>query len=121
MGSLKLRALEVRLARLEARVAAIPDREQEKERKRVWFLHEDAWLLGGTLEDIPEKDRDPSSWECLSEYGPVYLEMVWEGLLDGREVLLAAGVDFTRLESIDEDDIRGHINRTSDPHTPHKP
>jgi hypothetical protein len=57
------------------------------------------------LEDIPEKDRDPSMWEFVSDYAPVYLRLVWEGILDGRDELLAAGVDFTRLEGVDEDDV----------------
>jgi hypothetical protein len=113
-----LRSLEARLARLEARVGAIPDPEEVKERKRVWFLHEDAWLLGGSLEDVPEKDRDPSTWEILVEYGPIYLKMVWEGLVEGREEHLAEGFDFTRLEGVDEDDVaaaRAGVPGLSDP------
>jgi hypothetical protein len=105
MGSMILRALEARLTRLEARVAAIPDPEEQKEARRVFLLHQDAWLVGGSLEDVPVKDRDPSTWEILSEYGPLYLKMIWEGILDGRDELLAAGVDFTRLEGVDEDDV----------------
>jgi hypothetical protein len=105
MGSLNLRALEARLARLEARVAAIPDPEEEKVRERMFLLHEDAWLLGGTLEDILEKDRDPETWEFVSYDGPICLEMVWKGILEGREELLATGVDFTHLEGVDEEDV----------------
>ena len=105
MGSLKLRALEVRLARLEARVAAIPDPEEEKERERIYLLYLNVWDHGGTLEDIPEKDRDPGTWEFVSDFALMYMGMVWEGLLEGREELLAAGVDFTRLEGVDEDDV----------------
>jgi hypothetical protein len=63
------------------------------------------WLCGGTLEDVPEKDRDPSLWKFVQKYGPVQLRMMWEGTLDGRDELLAAGVDFTRLEGVDEDDV----------------
>ena len=103
MGS--LRALEARLARLEARVAAIPDPEEQEARHERLILHLDAWFIGGCFEDIPEKNRDASMWEFVLKYGPVYLEMVWEGIVDGREELLAAGVDFTRVEGVDEDDV----------------
>lgn len=105
MGSPKLRSLEVRLARLEARISAVPDPEEEMERERVLLLHLNVWWLGGTLEDIAERDRDSDLWKVATEYGPVYLQMVWEGLLDGREELLAAGVDFARLAGVDEDDV----------------
>lgn len=102
---LNLRALEARLTRLEARVATISDPEEEKERERILLLYLHIWDRRGSLEDIPEKDRDPSTCELVSKYAPVYLEMVWEGILDGREEALAAGVDFTRLEGVDEDDV----------------
>lgn len=100
-----LRSLEARLARLEARVAAIPDPEKVKEQERILRLYLDVRDRGGTLEDVPEKDRDPCTWKVVSDYAPVYMGMVWEGLLDGREEALADGVDFTRLEGVDEDDV----------------
>jgi hypothetical protein len=118
MGSLKLRALEPRLARLEARVAAIPDPEEEKEQERILRLYLDVWDRGGTLEDVPEKDRDPGTWKVVSDYAPVYTGMVWEGLLEGREEHLAEGFDFTRLEGVDEDDVaaaRAGVPGLSDP------
>ena len=103
MGNLK--SLEVRLARLEARVAAIPDPEEQEASAKMLLLHHDVWLLGGSFEDIPEEDRDPSIWEFVLKYGPVDLEMVWEGIVGGREELLVAGVDFTRVEGVDEEDV----------------
>src|SRR5215203_5801942 len=95
-----------RLARLETRVASLPDPEAERESERVASLHTETWLDGGSLEDIPEKDRDPSLWQTYCSYGPVLLAMVWEGELPGREEMLADGIDFTRAEGIDEDDVR---------------
>ena len=103
MGS--LRALEARLARLEARVAAIPDPQEQEASAERWILHLDAWLLGGCFEEILEKNRDASMWEDAVKYAPVFLQMVWEGFLDGREELLVAGVGFTRVEGVDEDDV----------------
>ena len=105
MGSPRLRTLEARLARLEARVAAIPDPEEEKKRERAVGMYLNVWDCGGTLEEVPEKYRDPGLWAFVSKYAPVYLGMVWEGTLEGREECLAAGVDFTRLEGVDEDDV----------------
>jgi hypothetical protein len=91
-----LKSLEARLTRLEARVAAVPDPKEQEARDERYNLHVVTWLLEGSFEDIPEKDRDPSMWETLSRYGPSYLGLVWEGILPGREGFLAAGVDFTR-------------------------
>ena len=105
MGSVTLRTLEARLTRLEARVAAFPDPVEEKERERILLLYLGLWDREGGLEDVSEKDRDPIMWKAVSDYAPVYLEMVWEGLLDGREEALADGVDFTRLEGVDENDV----------------
>jgi hypothetical protein len=94
-----LKTLEVRLARLEAHVAAILDPEEQEASAKMLLLHHDVWLLGGSFEDIPEEDRDPSIWEFVLKYGPVDLEMVWEGIVGGREELLVAGVDFTRSKA----------------------
>ena len=100
-----LRSLEARLARLEAHILAIPDPEEQKAREQVLMAHLETWLLGGSFEDVVEKDRDPALWEFDLRDGPVYLEMVWKGLLDGREELLAAGLDFARLGGVEEDDV----------------
>ena len=100
MGSLK--SLEARLARLEARVAAIPDPEERDASTERWILHVDTWSLGGSFEDIPEKDRDPIMWEDVAKYGPAFLKMIWEENMPGREELLAAGVDFTRAKDADQ-------------------
>jgi hypothetical protein len=101
----RLRTYEARLARLEARIFSIPDPEEEKEEERVLSLYLEVWDREGTLEDIPEKDRDPETREFVSDCALAYLTMVWEGILDGREEALAAAVDFTRLEGVDEDDV----------------
>jgi hypothetical protein len=101
----RLRAQKARLARLEARIFSIPDPQEKKEQKRILLLCLDVWNRGGTLEDVPVKDRDPSTWEFVLKYAPVYLRMVWEGILDGRDELLAAGVDFTLIEGVDQDDV----------------
>ena len=117
MASLK--SLEARLARLEARVAAVPDPEEQEARDERWFLHTDTWLLEGSFEDMPEKDRDASMWESLSRYGPSYLGLIWEGILPGREELLAAGVDFTRARGC-EDFVGGRRYGAPAPDTPRK-
>ncbi len=52
MGNVK--ALEARLARLEVRVAAITDPEEQEESERVLLLHIETWFLGGSFEDIPK-------------------------------------------------------------------
>ena len=96
MGSLRAKALEARLARLEARVAAIPDPEEKEASNKRFCLHMETWLLGGSFEDIPKEDRDLSLWDFAVSYGPVYLGLVWEEILPGREECLADGVDFTR-------------------------
>ena len=101
----RLRTQKARLARLEARIFSIPDPEEKKEQERTLLLCLDVWNRGGTLEDVPVKDRDPSTWKFVSNYAPVYLKVVWEGLLDGRDELLAAGVDFTLIEGVDQDDV----------------
>ena len=113
--------VEARLARLEASVKALPDPEAEQEKERVFRLHQATWLEEGSFEDIPEKDRDPELWEFNCKYGPTILEMIEKGLLDGSEELVAEGVDFMQEEDIDEDAVREHLNRTSDPNPPHKP
>jgi len=101
-------------------VAYLPDPQAERESKRLSQLHGATWLDGGSFEDIPEEDRDRELWELHCSYGPVLLEMIWEGELPGREELLDAGIDFTRA-GITEDEIRAYLNRTSDPDIPHKP
>ncbi len=117
MGTLK--SLEARLACLEARVAAIPDPEEQEASRKTYLLHEETWLLGGSFEDIPAQDRDSSTWEFLLRYGPSYLGLVWEGILPGREELLAAGVDFTRASGC-EDFVGGRLYGAHDPDTPRK-
>src|SRR5215216_3253080 len=102
MSSLK--RLEARLARLEVTFKDLGDlAKAEQERKSLLELHIHTWLFGGSFEDIPEKERDLELWEFCCEYGPVWLGLVWENHLPGRDQLLAAGVDFTRAEGIDEE------------------
>jgi hypothetical protein len=98
-------------------VAYLPDPEAERESKRLRELHYLTWLDEGSFEDIPEEDRDRELWELHCSYGPVLLEMIWEGELPGREELLDAGIDFTRASGITEDNVRAYLNRTSGPNT----
>ena len=93
--------LKARLAQLEARVASLPDREAERESKRLYELHFLTWATRGSFEDIPEKERDPEMWESVVEYGPIFLGFIWEGHHPGREECLAAGVDFTLADDSD--------------------
>ena len=116
-----LKHLEARLARLEASVRSIPDRaEEEQEKKKLLERHIHVWFSGGSFEDIPEKERDPELWEFSCEYGPVWLGLVWEEHLPGRERLLAAGVDFTRAEGIDEEMVGGRPYGAGGPNAPPK-
>jgi hypothetical protein len=106
-------------------VAYLSNPEAEREQERVAILHCDTWFEGGSLEDIPEKDRDPSLWESACRYGPFLYgdalsKMVQEGEVSMLEELLDAGIDFTRFEGITEDEIRAYLNKTSNPNTPHK-
>jgi hypothetical protein len=113
--------LEARLTRLEARVRGLPDPEAEWERERLVELHYETWSLGGSFEDIPQKDRDPELWETASEYGPVFLGLVREGVLPGYKELLASGVDFTRAVDVGAGIVGEGRNRAPAPNTPHKP
>ena len=119
MGSLRTNALEARLTRLEVRVAAITDPEEQEESERLLLLHMKTWTLGGSLEDIPKKDRDPSLWEHAVKYGPGYLGLVWEGILPGREECLPDGVDFTRAMDCSYI-VRGRLYGAPGPDTPRK-
>ena len=95
--------VEERLTRLGASVRCLPDPEAESERERLFLeLHFFTWAIGGSLGDIPEKDRDLELWEFAVEYGPISLGLVWEGKQPGREELLAAGVDFTLARDVSE-------------------
>jgi hypothetical protein len=119
MGSLK--RLEARLARLEASLKGLRDPEEEQEQRRLMDLHWAVWVLGGSFEDIPEKDRDLGLWEFQCECGPWLLELVWQGILPGREELLAAGVDFTQAAaSSGEDLVGGRLYGAPGPNTPRK-
>jgi hypothetical protein len=79
----------------------------------------ETWTLGGSLEDVPQKDRDPGLWDFAVSYGPVYLGLVWEGDLPGREEDLAAGVDFTRAMDC-SDSVGGRLYGAPGPGTPRK-
>jgi hypothetical protein len=37
-------------------------------------------------------------WAYAEKFGPTFLGLVWEGSIEGREELLAAGVDFNLAE-----------------------
>ena len=51
--------------------------------------------VGRGLGEVPEEIRDAETWAHAKEYGPVFLELVWEGSIGGRAELIAAGVDFS--------------------------
>ena len=119
MSSLK--RLEARLARLEVTFKDLGDlAKKEQEQKSLLERHIHTWLFGGSFEDIPEEERDLELWEFCCDYVPVWLELVWEEHLPGREQLLAAGVDFTRAEGIDEDMVGGRPCGAADPNAPPK-
>jgi hypothetical protein len=108
-----------RLEKLEARVASLPDREAERERKRLYELHFVTWATRGSFADIPEKQRDPEMWESVVEYAPIFLGYIWEGFHPGREEFLAAGVDFTLADDV-SDVIGGRKYGAPGPDTPRK-
>jgi len=88
------RDLQQRLERLERRIPQPYDQE-EKQRWAAHFLeHFKAWSKGQKLEETPEEIRNAQMWACTEEYGPVFLQLVREGNIEGREELIAAGVDF---------------------------
>jgi hypothetical protein len=116
-----LKRLEARLARLEVSLKGLSDRaNKEQEKKSVLERHIRTWLFGGSFEDIPEKVRDLGLWEFCCEYGPVWLGLVWEEHLPGREQLLAAGVDFTRADGIDEEIVGARPYGADGPNAPPK-
>ena len=92
------RDLEVRLERLARRIPQPLDQE-ERERWTAKFLeHFTVWSQCRMLEEVPAEIRDAQMWQFAQNYGPVFLELVQEGSIDGRAELLAAGVDFTLAE-----------------------
>jgi hypothetical protein len=96
------RVLYERLERLERKIPQPDDqtgRETEWEgRTESLFRHFRVWAVRGKLEEVPEEIRDAEMWGYAEAYGPSFLGMVWEGILEGREEFLAAGVDFTLAE-----------------------
>jgi hypothetical protein len=96
------RALYERLERLERKIPRPDDqtgRETELEgRTELALRHLKVWAVRGEIEEVPAEIRDAEMWARAEEYGPGFLGMVWEGILEGREEFLAAGVDFTLAE-----------------------
>jgi hypothetical protein len=106
-----VRELERRLARLEARAQELPT-EPASERQRRLELYDsyfEGWARGLSLQDFSQEDADAEIWEATERYGPVVLGMIWEGILPGREELLAAGVDFSRADD-SSDVVGGRVN-----------
>ena len=92
------RRLHERLEQLERRIPQ-PIYQEERERRTAEFLeHFTVWSQGRMLEEVRAEIRDVQMWQSAQDYGPVFLELVREGSIDGREELLAAGVDFTLAE-----------------------
>ncbi len=81
------RDLRERLERLERRIPRPPNLPSQEEREDTYelaVLHFDAWLKGGTLEDVPEQHRDAEMWAEMEEYyGPAMLELERASLRDG--------------------------------------
>jgi hypothetical protein len=93
------RDLRERLNRLERQIPRPADQtEREGWTESLLLRHCKTWAVRGELEEIPEAIRDAKMWACAEEYGPVFLGLVWEGILEGREEFLAGGVDFTLAE-----------------------
>jgi hypothetical protein len=93
-----MRALHKRLERLERRIPRPADQTDREGRAELLLWHFKTWAVGGELDEIPEEIRDAEMWGYAEEYGPVFLGLVWEGILEGREEFLAAGVNFTLAE-----------------------
>ena len=111
-----------RLARLEARVESLRDPEAEREGKRLHLLYHYTWLDGGSLEDIPEEDRDPQLWKLHTTSFLEAFELYWEGSVPVPQELLEAGIDFKRAEGVDEDSVRAFLKRVIyEPDTPDEP
>jgi hypothetical protein len=89
------RALQERLVRLERQIPRPADQTGQEGSTELSLEHFRVWAVGGELEEIPEEKRDAKMWAYAEEYGPVFLGLVWEGILEGREEFLAAGIDFT--------------------------
>jgi hypothetical protein len=92
--------LERRLARLEARARQLPT-EPASERQRRLELYDsyfEGWVRGLSLEDISQEGADVEIWWGIEQYAPIMLGLIWEGILPGREELLAAGIDFGKAE-----------------------
>jgi hypothetical protein len=103
--------LEKRLARLEAWARQLPT-EPASERERRLGLYDtyfDAWARGLSLENATQEKADVEIWEATERYGPMVMGMIWEGILPGREELLAAGADFSRAEDC-TDVVGGRVN-----------
>jgi hypothetical protein len=92
------RDLQERLARLEHQIPRPSDQEERERRTEHFIEHFKIWSKGRKLEEVPEEIRDAQMWAYAKEYGPVYLGLVWEGSIEGREELIAAGVDFGLAE-----------------------
>jgi len=96
------KALYERLERLERKIPQPADQTgwdtEQEGRTELALRHLRVWAVGGKLEELPAEIRDAEMWAHAEEYGPVFLGLVWEGILEGREEFIAAGVDFTLAE-----------------------
>jgi hypothetical protein len=92
------KALQERLERLERKIPRPAVQTEEEGWTELALRHFRVWAVGGEIEEIPEGIRDAEMWAYAEEYGPVFLGLVWEGILEGREEFLAAGIDFTLAE-----------------------
>ena len=87
--------LQERINRLERKIPRPVDQTEREGRTELLLRHFRVWAVGGEIEEVPEGIRDAEMWAHVEESGPVFLGLVWEGILEGREEFLAAGIDFT--------------------------
>jgi hypothetical protein len=96
------KALYERLERLERKIPQPADQTERETEREGWteslLRHFRVWAVGGELEEVPAEIRDAEMWAHAEQFGPVFLGLVWEGILEGREEFIAAGIDFTLAE-----------------------
>jgi hypothetical protein len=79
------RDLQERLDWLERRIPQPPDGEEREQWTEHFLEHFKAWAVGQTLEEVPEQIRDARMWVYAEVYGPVFLEIEREGIIEGGD------------------------------------
>jgi hypothetical protein len=97
-----------------------PSGQEERELwTELYLKHFETWSEGGKFEEIPAEIRDAGAWAHAETYGPVFLGLVWHGVIEGREELLATGVDFGLAQEC-SDIVGGRLHPPPNPNTPRK-